>query len=191
MNHFFKKRQTIVGVAMILIVSGVLAIRWSQQPAFGTLASHQVDGTDVKSSSNTQEAFETSLFSTRISSSFKMKSKNEIPSPSILGQYLLAHKDVYVSDQLAVTVGVAQDENVGEVSPVQFRRALNSEYEEVATGDGFPEGSVSFVKKTNFEKSVIWIVNGRYAAVVVSGGIQNRANLEEALRTVVVNWKWK
>lgn len=191
MSRILSGWKMVLILAGLSILTAVLAIRWSQQPALGTTTVKTIDGTDVKSSSSTQEALETSLFSTRISANFKMKSKNEVQSSSILGQYLLADKDIYVSDQLAITVGVTKAVTVNEVSPVQFRRTLPAEYIETDAVAGFPEGSVAFIKKADFEKSVFWVSNGKYVGVVVSGGIQNRASLEESLRTVVVNWTWK
>lgn len=190
MKQLSTARLAVIVICLSLLAAGTSFFAWSRQPARGVVLQNE-KGTDVKGSSSTQEYFETSLFITKAPSNLKMKVKNEVASPSILGQYLLADKDVYISDQLAITIGVATNNDISQVSPVQFRRTQPQEYTETALVSGFPEGSISFIKESDFEKSIFWIQGGKYVAVVVSGGIQNRADLEESLRVVVSNWQWK
>ena len=54
-----------------------------------------------------------------------------------------------------------------------------------------PAESVSFSAKEGYETAVFWRHDGRYAAVVVSGSSVRKAELEQALQTVVVNWQWR
>lgn len=178
-----------VGIATISGVGGFLL--WSQQPSRGTIIHSAEETTGVKGSSITQESFNTQFFDTVVSSNFKMKTKNEAASPSILGQYLLTDKDIYKSGQLAITIGVAKDNNLDEVSPVKLRRTFPNEYTEVISEPGYPAGSVTFVKQPDFEKSVFWIHDGRYVAVVVSGGIENQESLNDSLLMTLTSWQWK
>lgn len=183
-------KVVVFSVVSLILVGSFGFIQWMRQPAHGSITKED-HATEVMGLSKEQEEFSTRLFTTRIDSSLKVKNKNEVPSSAILGQYLLTNKDAYESDQLAITVGVAKENDVLEISPVQFRRTQPNEYSEDPGSSDYPPGSIVFTKKTGYERSVFWTSDGKYVGVVVSGGIQKKADLEESLRILLANWQWK
>jgi len=184
-------RRYLLILAVIVIAGGtVIYVNWSKQPAVGKITSRVPIDTNVKGSTTTLEDLTTSLFSTRVHSNLQLKVKNEVPSPSIIGQYLLLDKEGIVGDQLAITVGVIKNNSIEDVSPVQLRRSYSQDYEEVSPDAGFPKGSLSFVKKFGYEKATFWVEDGRYVGVVASGNVNYKAQLENSLAVIVNNWQW-
>ncbi len=177
-----------VGLA---VVGGIAFFIWERQPVKGTIVTMSQPGTDVKAATDVLEDYTTSFFSTKVTSNLHIKNRNEVPTTSILGQYLLTDKNSYNSDQLAITIGASKTNSVGEVSPVQFRRSRLGEYKEVAADSGFPSSSIMFINEDGFEKSIFWTHEGKYVAIVVSGGAERRAQLENSLKAVVTHWTWK
>ncbi len=176
----------------IIVTAGitVVYVNWSKKPAIGKITNSVPIDANVKGSTTTLEGLTTSLFSTRVHSNLQLKTKNEVPSSSIIGQYLLLDKEGIVGDQLAVTVGIVKNNSIEDVSPVQLRRSYPQDYEEVSPDAGFPKGSLSFVKKSGYEKSTFWVEDGRYVGVVASGNINYKAQLENSLAVAVNNWQW-
>ncbi len=184
------RRAAVLFVGILGLSSFGVFFVWSNQPSKGTSVNANQDGVEVRGVSTTLENFEANSFFTKVPSNLKMKTKSEIPGQAILGQYLLVDKDPYVSDQLAITVGNAKNPSVSEVSPVQFRNTLPHEYEVVPTDGTFPKGSIVFVKKAGYEKSVFWVEDGRYIGIVASGSSNRAAELEQALHSAITNWSW-
>jgi len=183
-------RALFLGVLLCILAGASTFFIWQHQPAQGKITNPLPVGTDVKAAADVLEDYSARFFSTKVVSSLHLKNRNEIETASIMGQYLFTDKNPYNTDQLAITIGAAKSSAVGEISPVQLRRSRPDQYVEAPTEAGFPESSVVFIKEDNYEKSVFWTHEGKYAGVVVSGGIDKRAQLENALKVAVTYWTW-
>lgn len=183
-------RKLIVIIVLFLAVSLFgLFYMWSNQPAKGTRPGAEDVGADVQGASTTYETFTSRLFTTKVSSNVKLKSKTELQNTPILGQYLFVDNNPYVSDQLAITVGRADSRDVSEVSPVQFRKTLPQEYEVIDVPTDYPEGSVMFIKKTGYERSIFWVDGDVYVGIVASGSVSRVTQLDQTLHAAVIHWR--
>ena len=181
-----------VGLA-VLAVLGTATFglwNWANQPSKAQYINDSSASNEVKGTSTTLEDYSSSFFATKISSDFKVKNQSETQNSPIVGQYLLTGKQVYSSDQLAITIGTAKSTDINEVSGYKFRKTYPDDYVQTISDAGYPAGCVVFTKKSSYEKSVFWIYNGKYAAVVVSGGADHRAELENGISAVLANWQW-
>lgn len=162
---------------------------WSSRPVT-TTASTTGTESNVRGSQISLSAYSGQQFSTQIPSTLALKTSSENKNGSISGQYLFVNRDKNQADQLAITIGTTQGADVREISAVKLRLMETETYEPV-TLDYAPPGALGFQKKNGYEVSLFWRQDSRYAAVVVSGSILNKADLDEVSRTVINNWQWQ
>ncbi len=188
-----KKSSLIVAVACSTVIASAIGafFIWQNQPSKGVISQTATPGTDVKGSVSTVEELSTQLFDTKITSNFRMRNRNEVPTTSIYGQYLLSDKDAYISDQLAITIGAVKSNSINDVSPVQFRRASPEKYTLGEPDSGFPANSIIFLWEDGYEKSVFWVEDGEYIGVVASGSAARQIQLNNSLSVLVSNWRSK
>lgn len=184
-----KRLFIIVGIVVVaaFVVGGV--VKWANGPAVATLST-KPNG-DVKGESVGLQTFDAEYYDTKIPDIFKLKTRTESAESPVAGQYLFVGKDKYSSDQLAITIGSSKTSALDQVSLVKFRLAYPDEYQQTVPEAGFPEGSIVFVKRNGYEKSVFWIEEGRYAGVVASGSLDRKPQLDNSVQSAIINWQWK
>lgn len=134
--------------------------------------------------------FETDYFSTSVPSFLQRKTTNESTSAPISGQYLFKHAQINITDQLAITTGPLVNSTLAELSGVKVRQSEPERYKQTPRSN-MPTGAIVFERQDQYETAVFWQENGRYASVVVGGGGDRRAQLDEIVSSVLSNWQWQ
>ncbi len=188
----FKKIYILPLALLILFSGGFLMLKnWAVSPATGTLPEKQNPTSSVQGSTLTLRDFSTSEFSTKVNAELIDKTKNTAKQGSITGQFLLSNKSIEVNDQLAVTIGLADSNDISELSAVKFRLSQPETYKTEPAPAGYPINSVVFISTNDgFEKGVFWIENNRFAQVVGTGRLNTRAKIITSTDTAVLNWQW-
>ena len=186
-----KKRWLLL--VIIIIIAGLsygLYAWWHAQATTSTVSYGTQTSSDVLGSENQLVDWQTMYFTTKITTSLRQITTSETPGKSIMGSYLFTSTSVRKTDQLAITIGTFSNYSLDEISAVKFRLNQPTEYTPVSRTFA-PPGALAFNRANSYETSVFWQHADKYAAVVVSGTANDKADLEQALSDVVSNWQWK
>lgn len=175
---------------MLIFISVTWLYHWWHSPAESvTITSADQVNQGVLGSESTLADWQTEYFTTRYPGNLRIISTNEVAHGITLGQYLLGAVSLNQSDQLAVTVGKLQTP-LSQLSSVVLREQQSDVY--ARTDKTYaPAGAYVFTKENPYETSIFWQHGNEYAAVVSSGSPVRRAELEQALQSVVTNWQWR
>lgn len=182
------KKPLLLGLALLFGATWLYS--WANQPTTTILGETTANGA-LGGNSDAQGAILTSsYFSTILPGNLAIKTHNTKPKGSALEQLLAADASGTNSDQLAITIANLPADGLENVSDVIFRDRATDQYERVEL-DWAPAGVIAFQKKSNYEFSVFWAKNGRYAAIVTSGGVDRRQSLDDTMSRVLRSWRWQ
>lgn len=183
------KKYILSLAALSLIVTGVVAYRWFNVAAT-TTSSVQVETTttDVLSSETALKDWQTPYFLTKQPASLSVRSSSENPKGPVYGSYLLGGTSTMQSVQLAVTVAALGRNTLAEISGVKVRSTQPTIYAPDQRSY-VPTDALVFSRQDAYETAVFWSAGTKYVSVVVSGPVQHKAELEQALQVVVSNWQ--
>lgn len=182
-------KRIVVGIMGAGLLVGILGwfLYWSNQPSSVSIASQEAA---VQGLATEVMPFDAQEFSTQITADFMVKNRTNNSAGPISGQYLLVEKDPRTNAQVAITV-TAGSGGVDDMSAVKLRLQNGADYTETTLDDAVPAGGRVFIKNSSYEKGIYWAENGKQVSVVASGGAENQAALEQALKTILINWQWK
>lgn len=185
------RRRWLLLAVVVVFVGGLAGLyAWMQSPVTNHGVSVVPEPSNVLGSQIQLVPFDTDYFSTSIPSFLQRKTATESDSAPVSGQYLFKHVQINIGDQLGITTGLLNGSSLPEVSGVKVRQSEPERYEQVARTN-MPDGAIVFERKDQYETAIFWQENGRYASVVVSGGGERRAQLEEIVSSVINNWQWR
>lgn len=181
------KKSIALTISPIIIICGVAYFaHWVNGPASTSVGT--VSSGDVLSTQITLKEFGSAYFTTLVPDTMQLKTKEENHRATTVGNYLLKNSNVKASDQLAITIGQPGQESLETISHVTIRKMNPEEYKRT-TVPNMPSGAIAFQKQNTYEKSVFWIKDGYYIAVVVSGTPLRSNILDQTLQAVLVNWQ--
>lgn len=184
------RRTVAICCAGILLLGGIWLYTWWHSPAETKKFTAGNQTQDILGSETTLTSWSTASFATRYPANLRLITSNEVAHGNTSGQYVLGSVSLRQTDQLAITVGPLQYMALSDLPAVKLRQQRVGAYQ--PTERSFvPEGGLVFSGTGEYETAVFWRQNDRYAAVVVSGSSVRKAELEQALQTVVTNWQWR
>ncbi len=188
-------RKVRIGLGVsLLFAAGVIGLyAWGQQPVEGRLVA-TTSRPDLSSSGQAaqsnavaaDESWQTKHFSTIRPAGFDVRSSRE--DASGMASYLL-YGGTGQAKQLAVSLNQLAGP-LNEVSAVKLRQTQPEMYKPVDLAYA-PDGALAFTREADYELSLFWQREGRYVSVVASGSGQQRAELANAMETVVRHWQWQ
>ncbi len=185
-------KKWLVGFSAVIVLGfGAWIYLWWNQSATTTIVTTDTqDSRGVLGSQEKLYNWKTEFFTTRVPTSLRVITSNEVAHGLTTGQYLLGATSLSRDDQLAVTVGNLDAMRLDELPAVKLRSLQANAYR-VATRSFMPTGGIAFSKIDTYETAIYWAHDTNYAAVVVSGSSAHKADLESALEAAVTNWQWR
>lgn len=176
---------TRLATGVVLISGALLFNTWANQS--NTTNVSTTNSSEVLGEQVALKPFASNYFSTTIPSTMKNISTSESSQP-LRGSYFFGSTNPSINDQLAITVGSLENDQLSAVSAVKLRMSDTSNYKQIDSPSK-QKDTIAFQKNDGYEKSVFWVDNGTYNAVVVSGLTLRQSALDQMLSTTLANWQ--
>jgi hypothetical protein len=185
------KKWLLIGL-FVIILGLVLGIYlWWHSAASTSSVTYGPSSNGVAlGSETTLVPWQTSFFTTKISTSLRKLTSTETPQNPIVGQYLFTGKGLHDSDQLAVSIGGLSGGSLREISAIKLRADQPNNYKQ-SNRSFAPAGAIVFEARTGYETSVFWQHGSQYVAVVTSGLPSDSTDLDQDVSDVMTNWQWR
>ena len=109
----------------------------------------------------------------------------------ILEQMLILSNNIQEGDTISITIGRLPAGGLLETSGAKLRSTQPDIYKLLNVFSSAPNGALIYSKQdVAYEKSVFWIKDNMYAAVVASGNLARTNQLDTLLAQVLKNWHW-
>jgi len=182
----------ILGVLFVIVI--FVFFEWASRPVINTPAPN----TNVKGTST--EVNYTDItgenFTTQLPDIFTIKSNNASDHGNKLEQIFFTVKNSGLNnpldDQVGISIGTPSGEGIGGISDVQLRTRHPEDYTPYYN-PLLPAGYMAFetTNNPNYEISVFWPNNNKYAALVVAGVYARKAELQNTLLQATNSWQWR
>ncbi len=194
-----RKSQVGLGVSLSVVTAAAVLYYWSQQPVEGKVfttisqptASVQPDRDEsmklAPSEQTMPKAWQTKYFSSLRPAGLDVRSSQEDASGA--ASYVLYGGAVGQASQLAVSLYQLAGP-LSEVAAIKLRQSQPETYKPLNLAYA-QDSAIAFEREDDYELSLFWQHEGRYASVVASGSSQQRMELNQLMKTVVTNWRWR
>jgi hypothetical protein len=182
MKKYLFISTVVIGLLILVFFS------WANKSNSGTI--EYTDNNDVLSATKSTTELKTTLFTTLHDTSLKLNNTDENANGPIYNQLLLINKNTKKGTQIGITIANL-DGALDESSPVKFRSLTDKGY--VRSEVSFaPDNAIVFVKSSeaDYELAIIWSNEDKYSAVVGSGTLAYKNQIDEYVNDIVTNWQW-
>lgn len=182
-----KRRTQYVAVGLLtpIFLVAIGLFRYANTPGQGRIQKSQ-GLNEVKGEQVSYKKIQTSYFSTDILSTLMLHTSKELPG-GIYGQYLYSDPAFGQGTQIGITLGHLNGLVLAEIPFVRQRSADTETYKLV----GADQQSVTYQSVAHDEYTKVWVHDGDYVAIAVSGQSQNFGDFKDMIDRAVQSWQWR